>query len=208
MELENPNVYLKSLETMLKTMAGRKLQDESEMKNLSYIIAKQKMKSMLSWIDDFLESGKKLVVFNHHQKIGEELFDTYSKVAVRLYGLTPMEERQLLVDKFQKDSKVKLFIGNIQAAGMGLTLTAADTVAFAEFPWTPGALVQASDRVHRIGQENPVDIFYLVGLDTFEEKVVKLLADKAKIINAVLYGQCYNNDTSVLDEILNLIKTG
>jgi hypothetical protein len=97
---------------------------------------------------------------------------------------------------------VKLFAGNIQAAGVGLTLTAADTVAFLELPWTPGELSQSTDRLHRIGQTAEcVSVNYLVCDKTIDTEILTVLRDKEKTVMSVLDGAEYSGENT-LDELL------
>ena len=112
-----------------------------------------------------------------------------------------MKKRQEVVDKFQNDKKTKLFIGNIKAAGVGITLTAASDVAFLELPWTPGELEQASDRVHRIGQKNSVSIYYLLAHETIEDKIATMIDKKRKVLDGILDGKNTENE-SLLTELL------
>jgi len=150
----------------------------------------------IAWIENFIEVESKLVVFATHRFVIDTLMKKFGDEAVRLDGLTSMENRQRAVDIFQLNPKVKLFIGNIQAAGVGITLTAASNVVFLELPWTPGALVQAIDRVHRIGQKDSVNVYYLFAVDTIMEKIANLIDKKQKILDAVLDGK--ESDTSSL----------
>ena len=88
---------------------------------------------------------------------------------------------------------------------MGLTLTAASSVTFLELPWTPGELTQAEDRCHRIGQKNVVNIYYLLGTETIEEKIARMLDSKRKVLDAVLDGK-ETEEESLLSELINEYK--
>jgi SWI/SNF-related matrix-associated actin-dependent regulator 1 of chromatin subfamily A len=88
---------------------------------------------------------------------------------IRIDGGTPQSARQALVTRFQETDSVRAAVLGIRAAGVGLTLTAASTVVFAEMSWTPGDLIQAEDRVHRIGQASSVNVYYLHAHDTIDD---------------------------------------
>lgn len=111
------------------------------------------------------ENGGKLLVFAHHMAVLDGLQATCARARVgfiRIDGKVPGLERQKLVNQFQNDPAIKVAVLGLTAAGQGLTLTAASTVVFAELHWTPGVLVQAEDRAHRIGQRGAVNVIYLV----------------------------------------------
>ena len=101
-------------------------------------------------------------------------------------GETPLAQRQDAVDAFQTDPAVRVFLGNIQAAGLGITLTAASTVVFAELDWTPAAMTQAEDRTHRIGQTESVLVQHLVYDGSLDARMAKLLLAKQAIADAAL----------------------
>lgn len=110
-------------------------------------------------------NGGKLLVFAHHMAVLDGLQATCARARVgfiRIDGKVPGLERQKLVNQFQNDPAIKVAVLGLTAAGQGLTLTAASTVVFAELHWTPGVLVQAEDRAHRIGQRGAVNVIYLV----------------------------------------------
>jgi len=177
----------------------------TSIEGLKQIAVQGKLKHAMEWIKDFLSVEDKLVVFAVHKFVIDELMTAFSKIAVKVDGSVSMEARQKAVDDFQKNPNTRLFIGNIQAAGKGLTLTASANVAFLELPWTPGEIVQAEDRCHRIGQKRVVNIYYLLAIDTIEERIAKLLDVKRKIIDGVLDG-VETGDESLLHKLIEEYK--
>lgn len=147
--------------------------------------AKAKLPAAIKWISDFIETGEKIVVFATHHFVVDELSAAFPGKCVRFTGQENQKERDQAIEKFMNDDNVMVFIGNIKAAGVGITLTSASNVAFMEFPWTSGDLVQASDRVHRLGQRNAVTIWYMVAENTIDEAICELLQQKAKIVDMI-----------------------
>ena len=178
----------------------------AEIEGLKQLAVQGKMKQAIDWIQNFLDSDGKLVVFAVHKFVIDALMTHFgTQLAVKIDGSTPMADRQRAVDVFQHNPECRLFIGNIQAAGIGITLTTASNVVFLELPWQPGALVQAEDRCHRIGQKDSVNIYYLLATDTIEEKIAQLLDRKRKILDAVLDGK-ETDQESLLSELMNEYK--
>ena len=161
----------------------------AEIEGLKQLAVKAKMAHAIDWIQDFLDTGEKLVVFATHKFVIDELMDTFGNKAVKIDGSVSGTNRQLAVDKFQNEANTRLFVGNIQAAGVGITLTAASNVAFLELPWSPAATEQAGDRCHRIGQKNTVNIYYLLAEDTIEERIAKLLDAKRVVLAQIMDGK-------------------
>ncbi len=128
--------------------------------------------------------------------------EEFKDIAVKIDGSTPINKRQEIVNEFQTNKKIKLFIGNIKAAGVGLTLTASSNVAFLEYPWAPGDLVQAEDRCHRIGQKNSVNIFHFVAKNTIIEDILEILRKKSKVVNALLDGRIVEENEDTFIEFL------
>lgn len=175
----------------------------SRIEGLKQIAALGKLDAAKEWIADFLESGKKLVVFATHHNVMDAIERAFPGITVRLDGTTSQIKRQEAVDRFQNDPTIRLFVGNVQAAGIGITLTAADSVAFLELPWTPGALVQAEDRVHRIGQTESVTAYYLMAAGTIEEEIAELLDKKARVLAQVLDGVAEDEGSMLMDILKN-----
>ena len=133
-----------------------------------------------------MEAGNKVVVFAHHHDVLDALAVEFHKVAVKLDGRTDQKVRQANIEAFQNEDKVRMFIGGIQAAGLGITLTAASHVVFAELDWVPGNVTQAEDRLHRIGQEGSVLVQHLVLEGSLDATIAKTMVSKQAVIDAAL----------------------
>lgn len=167
---------------------------------LKQVTIKGKMKAAIDWIKDFIDIDGKLVVFCTHKATIDSLMEQFSDIAVKVDGST--QDKQAAVDAFQDDENVRLFVGNIKAAGTGITLTTASNVVFLELPWTPGDLEQAADRCHRIGQEaDAITIWHLLAQNTIEEEIVQMLDKKRKVLDQVLDGK-QPEEESLLTELI------
>lgn len=192
---------------MLKQMKIEKISNAPVLVQIEYLkqlAVKGKLKQIINWVEDFLESDEKLVIFAIHKFVIDALMKAFP-TAVKIDGSVSSTQRQVVVDKFQNDKNVKLFIGNMKAAGIGLTLTAASNVVITEYPWSPSILFQAIDRVHRITQKHQVTAWNLVGMGTIEEKIIDLLKQKESIIGQILDGKSLE-DKSVLMQLIKSYK--
>jgi len=219
LEISNRKEY-DSIDADVRVLAEQAMTDPKKKKNalakieeLKQAAVRGKLKGCFQWIEDFLESGEKLVVFCHHKFVVDELMNNYgiwtrsdesgkrTLKAVKVDGSVSQKDRQAAVDAFQKDDDVRLFIGTM-AAKEGLTLTAASNTVHLELWWTPGDHDQAEDRVHRIGQEaESVGAYYLVAKDTVEERIARLIDRKRKVLASVLDGKEVETD-DLLTELL------
>jgi len=194
--------YLHAEKGLAASIKAQKAEHLTKIETLKQLAVRGKINQALDWIQDFLEDNdEKLVIFTTHKEIVDTLMNEFRGIAVKVDGSVTAQKRDLAVKAFQNDPRARLFIGNIQAAGTGLTLTAASTVIFLELPWTPGELVQAEDRCHRIGQKNAVNIYYLLAAGTIEEKIAGLLDEKRKVLEAVLDGREVE-ETQLLTELI------
>jgi superfamily II DNA or RNA helicase len=154
---------------------------------LKRLAADAKMDAVTEWIDSFLEScDRKLIVFAHHVAIVDALAAKYG--GLRVSGRDSLADRQIAVDKFQNDPEYRVIVLNLQAGGVGLTLTAASDVCFVEQGWTPGEHDQAEDRAHRLGQKGNVQAWYLLGANTIDEDIYDLVDAKRSVVDAVTEG--------------------
>ncbi|NXP71727.1 ZRAB3 endonuclease, partial [Ramphastos sulfuratus] len=145
------------------------------------------------YIKMMLENDKlKFLVFAHHLSMLQACTEAVieSKVRyIRIDGSVPSAERIHLVNQFQKDPDTRVAILSIQAAGQGLTFTAATHVVFAELYWDPGHIKQAEDRAHRIGQCSSVNIHFLIAKGTMDTLMWAMLNRKAKVTGSTLNGK-------------------
>lgn len=199
--LTSQEIQLLKMEKIMRVQSAPILTQIETLKQLSI---EGKMNQIIDWIETFLESDEKLVVFAIHKKTIEQLIKHFPK-AVKITGGMTDKQKDIAQTSFQNDPKVKLFIGNIEAAGLGLTLTAASNVAIIEYPWSPTKVSQAIDRVHRITQTKQVTVWNLVGQDTIEEKIIDILKNKSIIIEKIMDGTSYE-DKSVLMELIDSYK--
>jgi SWI/SNF-related matrix-associated actin-dependent regulator 1 of chromatin subfamily A len=207
LDIDNRASYERAAEDFVTWLHKQGLKEKAEkakqaealatVEGLKQLAAKGKLESALEWIKDFLEDGdQKLIVFTNHIQFRDAVWERFQRQAVRATG---GGSTQRAADAFQNDPNVRLFVGNIDAAGVGITLTAASNVAFLELPWTPGKLQQAEDRAHRIGQKDCVNVYYLLAKDTIDEEIAALLDSKAKTLSQVLDGKDVESGSLLTD---------
>lgn len=141
-----------------------------------------------SYVRELLDENpdEKIILFAHHRDVVDALY-------VRLLGFNPRlinggvknEDRTKIEDEFQT-GPCRLIIGNIDAMNLGITLTAATRVLFAEYSWTPAMNEQAEDRAHRIGQRDSVFVEYIIAPETMDELILDTIMRKQKSIEAVI----------------------
>ncbi|XP_008143408.2 SWI/SNF-related matrix-associated actin-dependent regulator of chromatin subfamily A-like protein 1 [Eptesicus fuscus] len=148
--------------------------------------AEAKIPCVIEYILDLLESGReKFLVFAHHKVVLDAITKELERKKVqhiRIDGSTSSADREQLCQQFQLSERHAVAVLSITAANMGLTFSSADLVVFAELFWNPGVLMQAEDRVHRIGQSNSVGIHYLVARGTADDYLWPLIQEKIKVL--------------------------
>lgn len=171
------------------------------------LAAKLKLPQCMEWIDEFHRANpsKKLIALTENTFVVQALSQRYPRSVV-VDGKVKGIKRQEAVRKFQRNKGTWLFIGNRRAAGVGITLTASDTVVNMDFPWTPGDLDQGEDRAHRIGQTSTVWSYFLVARGTTEEDLLRLLRKKSDVLNDVLDGARSGGDLVIFDTLLKKLE--
>ena len=150
------------------------------------LTAEAKIEAVKRWTQQLLDTGQTFLFFGYHRNTLDAIEEIMGDVPyMRIDGSTPADKRQNNVRNFQS-GRCKVAILSIMAAGTGLTLTKASTVVFGELWHVPGIMIQAEDRVHRISQTNPVDIYHLLGKNTIDDRVYNNLIDKLKTLDALV----------------------
>jgi superfamily II DNA/RNA helicase len=163
--------------------------------NSTFLVNKQEpsFSTKLDYLDEMFEQiwqdpDRKVVLFSEWTTmldLIEKRLKRFELDYVRLDGSVPQAKRQQLVHRFQKNPMCRLFM-TTNAGSTGLNLQAANTVVNVELPWNPAVLEQRISRAHRMGQKRPVDVYMLVSVNTFEERLLDTLADKRDLALAAL----------------------
>jgi SWI/SNF-related matrix-associated actin-dependent regulator of chromatin subfamily A-like protein 1 len=153
---------------------------------LRQYMALQAIPKSIEIAENALEQDQKVIIFTSYAEELEVLQKHFGKQAVVHHGKMNDTQKQVSVDRFQNDDKVRVFIGNIISAGVGITLTAATVEIFNSMDWVPGNVKQAIHRAYRIGQRHPVNVYFNIFKDTIDEKVWKTLFQKTDIIDTIL----------------------
>ena len=152
-------------------------------------------------IHDAINSNHRILIFSQFTSMLDLLDATLTEKGIlhyKLTGSTPSEERFRLVDEFNKNTDIKVFLISLKAGGTGLNLVGADTVIHYDPWWNFSAESQASDRVHRIGQKHNVQIIKLITKDSIEEKILELQSKKKELFNKVV-----TEDGNILNKLTN-----
>lgn len=150
-------------------------------------VSEAKLEALKEIVEECVDAGKKLVVFARFIPEIDEITKMLKKLGIQ-YALIrgDVKDRASEVDKFQNDPSVKVFIGQLQTTGMGLTLTAADTAVFYSLSYNFADYEQAKARIHRIGQKNNCTYIHLIAKKTIDEKVMDALKSKKNIADLVV----------------------
>uniref|UniRef100_A0A0E0LNT7 Helicase ATP-binding domain-containing protein n=1 Tax=Oryza punctata TaxID=4537 RepID=A0A0E0LNT7_ORYPU len=200
-QLETVKIKIQSCDSK-ETMDSLKFAQKNLINKIYNDSAEAKIPAVLDYLGTVIEADCKFLIFAHHQSMLEAIHQHLLKKKVkciRIDGQTPVPVRQTLVTDFQNKDDIKAAVLSIKAGGVGLTLTAASTVIFSELSWTPGDLIQAEDRAHRIGQVSSVNIYYLLANDTVDDIIWDVVQGKLENLGQMLDGQEKTLDVSQSD---------
>lgn len=178
----------------------------SKLMKVRKVIANEKTKQTIEFAENILEQGKKIIIFTNFTDSLQTIYNHFGKQAVYLDGSCSNSVRQQAVDSFQNDEKIRVFVGNLKAAGVGLTLTSAEVVIMNDLSFVPAEHAQAEDRAYRYGQKSNVLVYYPLYENTIEGAIYDILNKKKEIIRTVMGDQIPENVGDVAEEILNLIN--
>jgi SWI/SNF-related matrix-associated actin-dependent regulator 1 of chromatin subfamily A len=178
----------------------------SKLMKVRKVIANEKTKQTIEFVENILEQGKKVIIFTNFTDTLQTIYQHFAKQAVYLDGSCSNAVRQQAVDSFQNDDKTRVFVGNLKAAGVGLTLTAAEVVIMNDLSFVPAEHAQAEDRAYRYGQKSNVLVYYPLFENTIEGAIYDILNRKKQIIRTVMGDEQPENTGDIVEEILNLIN--
>lgn len=202
-----------------RSMRGKVMVQIGVMKNIS---ARGKLTDAMSYIDDVVDSGEKIIIFIYLHEVVDKLKEHYPK-ALYFTGKESEQQRNKAVHDFQKckvcdkryerhgdelhdfePSDDQLIFVNYAAGGVGITLTAADKIAHVELPWTPKDVEQDEGRAHRISQKNAVQDTFFIGKNTIDEYIYQIIADKREM-SGIVTGAEDLTEESVMNSVLELL---
>ncbi|MEC7842832.1 MAG: DEAD/DEAH box helicase [Candidatus Latescibacterota bacterium] len=171
-------------------------------------LARAKASHTLAFVQDAVDQGEKVLLYSGFLRPIERFARHFGDAAVVVTGDVPAAKRLDLVDRFQGDPTVSVFIGQILAGGTGVNLTAASQVVFNDLDWVPANHWQAEDRAYRIGQTGTVNVTYMVARGTLEEFVRTVLEAKARLVDDVVEGKSLVADmnTDVMTELRRMLE--
>ena len=177
----------------------------SKIMKVRKVIANEKVKDTIEFVQNIIDQGKKVIIFTNFTDTLQLIHSHFGKESVYLDGSCNKVQRQYAVDQFQENEKIKVFVGNLKAAGVGLTLTAAEVVIMNDLSFVPAEHAQAEDRAYRYGQKNNVLVYYPIFENTIEGVIYDILNKKKKVIGTVM-GDELQESGDVVEEILHLIN--
>ncbi len=207
LELENvdgyKNVWNEYMEQRkLDGKKGNPAKDLVEMTLLRTFIAMETVPYTIEKTEEALELNKKTIIFCNFNDEMDSFINHFGDKCVCVRGGMSDKQKQRSVDRFQEDDSCMVFVGQIKAAGVGLTLTKAEIVIMNSLDWVPGNHEQAEDRAYRIGQKETVNIYYMLIDDTIDTLVWNILNEKKKVIGTIM------GETDIITEFLNKIDNG
>ncbi|MBR0270689.1 MAG: DEAD/DEAH box helicase [Methanobrevibacter sp.] len=161
-----------------------------------------KMELLVEILANILDNGEKVIIFTQYVEMGKIIQDLISKKfkteVLFLHGSLSLKEKTRIIDDFQENDDYKIFVATLKTGGTGLNLTAAQNVIHYDLWWNPAVENQATDRVHRIGQEKDVMVYRFITKGTLEETIDEISKHKVDLASKSIV-----NDEAFLTEMTN-----
>ena len=176
----------------------------SRLMKVRQIIAEEKIKQTIELAENIIEQGKKVIIFTNFTDTLRKIHEHFGKQSVYLDGSCTKPQRQYAVDQFQENDKIKVFVGNLKAAGVGITLTAGEACIMNDLSFVPSDHSQAEDRAYRYGQKSNVSVYYPIFENTIEGIIYDMLTNKKNIFETVMGDNIEKGD--IVEQMMNLIN--
>ena len=178
--------YLELQEDKEKTEKNKRIIEVSLMRQW---LADKMIPRTVSLVRKCIEKNHKVIIFCTYDNEIEKFREEFSDCCVFHNGKISEKKKSEAVDRFQNDDGVKVFVGNIFSAGVGLTLTEGSVVVFNCFSFTPSDNLQAEDRIHRIGQTKPCTVYYQSFNGTYFDRMLEIVHDKQEVIDKIVVSE-------------------
>jgi SWI/SNF-related matrix-associated actin-dependent regulator 1 of chromatin subfamily A len=177
----------------------------SKLMKVRQVIAEEKINDTIELAQNIIDQDKKVIIFTNFTDTLQKIHTHFGKQSVYLDGSCSKPQRQYAVDQFQENDKIKVFVGNLKAAGVGITLTAGEAVIMNDLSFVPSDHDQAQDRAYRYGQKNSVSVYYPVFENSIEGIIYDMLSKKKNIIDTVM-GDNIEDKGDFIELLMNKIN--
>ena len=169
------------------------------------VIAEEKIKHTIELAQNIIDQDKKVIIFTNFTGVLQKIHEHFGKQSLYLDGSCSNPKRQYAVDEFQNNDKIKVFVGNLIAAGAGITLTAGEAVIMNDLSFVPAHHQQAEDRSYRYGQKNSVSVYYPIFDNSIEGVIYDMLSNKKNVIDTVMGDNIDKGD--IIANMMNKINS-
>jgi len=176
----------------------------SRLMKVRQIIAEEKIKQTIELAQNIIDQDKKVIIFTNFTDTLKKIHEHFGKQSVYLDGSCTKPQRQYAVDQFQENDKIKVFVGNLKAAGVGITLTAGEACIMNDLSFVPSDHSQAEDRAYRYGQKNTVSVYYPIFENTIEGIIYDMLNYKKNVFETVMGDNIDKGD--FVEQMMNRIN--
>lgn len=195
--------YMEAQDRILKLQGVPISEIREKLEGLTTSAFFAKKEAVLDWVSEFLETGEKLVLMGWHVAVLDFLEAHFGRSCVRVSGGVSKERKEAAVHRFQTDAGCKVFLGQTVSAGVGIDglQEVCSNMAFVELCWSWADVDQATSRLHRMGQQGAVNVYYLVLPGTVDELMLEALEERKTVMEKVIDGHADEESGSILDKL-------